>query len=194
MKKRKSKFWLFLFSFVPGAGEMYMGLMKMGLSLLLGFLLSIMVISFTNIGELAMIAVTIYIYSFFHAHNIGDMEEADFQALEDTYLFGFDSLEQLKLKPCGRYRSVAAAALILIGIVTLVNVCFDLLGDLFGWDNEYLCNLFYFVRNEVPRILFGIAIIWGGIVLLRGKKTQESLEIKEEESGSPKENVSGMED
>ena len=35
---RKNSFFTFLFSFVPGAGEMYMGFMKQGLSLMTLFL------------------------------------------------------------------------------------------------------------------------------------------------------------
>ena len=34
MKKQKGKFLLFVFSLCPGAGHMYMGLMKMGVSVM----------------------------------------------------------------------------------------------------------------------------------------------------------------
>ena len=37
MKKEKSKFLTFCFSLLPGAGHMYMGFMKMGLSLMAAF-------------------------------------------------------------------------------------------------------------------------------------------------------------
>lgn len=174
MKKKKSRFWLFIFSLIPGAGEMYLGLMKMGLSLMLGFMLSIAVIAMTNIGVLSVISVTIYIYCFFHANNIGSMDDADFQALEDTYLFGFDNLEQVRIKLNGRYRSIAAAALIIMGVIMLANVGFNLLCEIFGWDNVYLSKIYYFVRDEVPRLLIGIAIIWGGIMMLRGKRTENA--------------------
>lgn len=174
MKKRKSKFWLFIFSFVPGAGEMYMGLMKMGLSLMLGFMLSIAVVAITNISVLSVIAITIYIYCFFHAHNIGSMDEVDFQALEDTYLFGFDNLDQIKMKMSSKYRPAVAVVLIIIGVIMLANVGFNLLCEIFGWDNVYLSKIYYFVRDEVPRLLIGIAIIWGGIVMLRGKKVDDT--------------------
>ena len=35
--KKKNKFFTFLCSFLPGAAEMYMGFMKMGISLLVVF-------------------------------------------------------------------------------------------------------------------------------------------------------------
>ena len=34
MTKKKSGFWTFVFSLLPGAAEMYMGFMKMGISLM----------------------------------------------------------------------------------------------------------------------------------------------------------------
>ena len=34
MTKKKSGFWTFIFSLLPGAAEMYMGFMKMGVSLM----------------------------------------------------------------------------------------------------------------------------------------------------------------
>lgn len=191
MKKRKSKFWLFIFSFVPGAGEMYMGLMKMGISLMLGFMLSIAVIAITNISVLSVIAITIYIYCFFHAHNIGSMDEADFQALEDTYLFGFDNLDQIRMKMSGKYRPAVAVVLIIMGVIMLANVGFNLLCEIFGWDNVYLSKIYYFVRDEVPRLLIGIAIIWGGITMLRGKKVKDAadkyIEINNDNNGKSNE-------
>ena len=39
MTHKKSSFWRFLFSLIPGAGEMYMGFLKMGTSLMALFIL-----------------------------------------------------------------------------------------------------------------------------------------------------------
>ena len=39
MRHKKNRFWTFLFSLFPGAGEMYMGFMKQGVSLMTLFLL-----------------------------------------------------------------------------------------------------------------------------------------------------------
>ena len=36
MKKQKHGFWVFIFSLIPGAGEMYMGFKKQGISIVLG--------------------------------------------------------------------------------------------------------------------------------------------------------------
>lgn len=65
MKKQKNRFMLFVFSLCPGAGHMYMGLMKMGLSFMLGFMGLIAVVGITEIAVLAVFPVTLYIYAFF---------------------------------------------------------------------------------------------------------------------------------
>ncbi len=52
----------------------------------------------------------------------------------------------------------------------LWQTVFSLLCEFFGWDNYYLSTVYYFVRDDLPRILIGIAVIWWGIVLIRGKK------------------------
>lgn len=50
MKKQKHGFWVFIFSLIPGAGEMYMGFKKQGLSIMLLFWGSIALASITGLG------------------------------------------------------------------------------------------------------------------------------------------------
>lgn len=173
MKSKKSKFWLGVWSLVPGAGEMYLGFMKMGVSLMLAFGVSIALISMTGLDALSILPVTIYIYSFFHANNLGRVDDQTFQNIEDVYLFGLEGISDIRIKVTGKYRKAAAIVLIFVGVVMIWNTIFTLLCDIFGWDNAYLSQVYYFVRDEVPRILIGIAVIWGGIVMLRGKKAEE---------------------
>ncbi len=48
MQRKKSRFWLFMWSLIPGAGDMYLGFMKMGISLMLGFMALIVVTGITS--------------------------------------------------------------------------------------------------------------------------------------------------
>ena len=70
MKKQKHGFWVFIFSLIPGAGEMYMGFKKQGLSIMLLFWGSIALASITGLGWLAMFLPVIWFYSFFNVHII----------------------------------------------------------------------------------------------------------------------------
>ena len=170
MKKKKSKFWLFIFSLCPGAGHMYMGFMRMGISLLLGFMVLLMVVSITGISAFTVLPLALYVYSFFHANNIGGLDDESFEALEDEYLFGLHNIGSQQVKIDQKGKKVVAVVLIVIGLYMLWNVVFGLLRDFFGWNNPIIKAMYYMVTDDVPRVAIGIAIIWFGVVLLRGKK------------------------
>ncbi len=170
MKKKKNKFWLFVFSLIPGAGHMYIGFMKMGLSFMTGFLLSCAVVGITNISVLTVFPVIIYVYAFFHANNIGGLDDEQFDAMEDTYLFGFADMDYSRFKLNRKNRNIAAVVLIILGVCMLWNVGFDMLRDYMGWDNPVIKTIYYFVQDELPRAVIAIAVIWFGVSLMRGKK------------------------
>lgn len=172
MKKKKNRFWLFIFSLWPGAGHMYMGFMKMGLSFMLGFMVLIVIVSITGIGAFAVLPITLYIYSFFHANNIGGLDDENFAALEDTYLFGLDEIGKRQIEVNQKSKKVVAVVLIVIGLYMLWNVAFEVLRGFLGWDNPIVRAVYYIMSDDVPRVVIGIAIIWFGMVLLRGKKAE----------------------
>ena len=191
MQRKKSRFWLFICSLVPGAGEMYLGFMKMGLSLMLGFMILIAVASLTNLGVLSIFPTALYIYSFFHANNLGSLNDAEFYAIKDQYLFGMeglDSLESIRVTISRKYRKIAAAVLIVIGVLMLWNLAFDMLVDILGWDNFYLRQIRYFMNDRMPRAVIAVAVIWIGINLIRGKKANY---IEEEQDDAGHQDMSG---
>ncbi len=149
---------------------MYMGFMKMGLSLMLGFMILVAVTGYTNIGVLAVFPVALYVYSFFHANNMGSLDDVTFYNMEDQYLFGFDGIDHMRIRLEGRNRKVAAVILIILGVIMLWQVIFNVLCDIFGWDNRFLSAVYYFVRDELPRAVIGVAVIWAGLALIRGKR------------------------
>lgn len=193
MKKKKNRFWLFILSLWPGAGHMYMGFMKMGLSFMLGFMVLIAIVSITGINVFSVLPLTLYVYSFFHANNIGGMDDESFAALEDTYLFGFDGIGNQKIKIDQKRKKAVAAALIVIGLYMLWNTAFEILRGIIGWDNPILKAVYYIMRDDVPRAVIAIAIIWFGTMLLRGKKaeikpkeedqTQQIVSIEQKDNG-----------
>ena len=188
MQKKKSRFWLFIWSLVPGAGHMYLGFMKMGISLMLGFMTLIAVAALTNLGVLAIFPIAVYVYSFFHANNLGALNDAEFYSIRDQYLFGMDgldSIEKMRVSISTKYRKIAAIVLIAIGVIMLWNMGFDSLVDIFGWNNYYLRKISYFMNYKMPRMVIAVAIIWFGISLIRGKKVDS---IEENRSGGSEQN------
>ena len=185
MQKKKSRFWSFIWSFLPGAAHMYLGFMKMGVSLMLGFLILCGVVGFTNIDVLLIFPIAMYIYSFFHANNLATLNDEEFYTIKDQYLLGLeglDSIEKIHVSIVKKYRKVTALILIVIGLIMLWDIGFDMLVDIFGWDNPYLAEVSYFMNYQMPRMVIAIAVIWIGIVLIRGKKV-EYVEEDQETAG-----------
>ena len=159
MKRKKNRFLTFLCSLVPGAGEMYMGFMKMGLSLLIIFMATIVLAAFTEISELIFVAIVIWIYSFFHANNLAGMPDKDFQELEDKYIPG--SLEE---QPLSRnLQKLIAGLLIFFGIILLGESFIRMMPDFL---REYLSP----ILRYLPRIVVAFILILLGIKLIQGKK------------------------
>lgn len=184
MKKKKNRFWLFVFSLCPGAGHMYMGFMRMGLSFLLGFMTMVAVIAYTQIDVLAVFPAVLYIYSFFHANNIGGLDDEQFAAMEDEYLFGIGDMGYDRFLVDKKNRSIAAAVLIIMGITMLWRVAFGILRDYINLDNFYVKAIFYTMKNDIPRVVIAIIIIWFGVRMLRGKRENDAeTEVCEKADG-----------
>ena len=93
MARQKNKILMFLFSLIPGAGQMYMGFMKQGLSLMTIFATLCAVGIWLDIKPLLFFAPIILLYSFFDATNKNSMDAEAFKKLEDHYLWGDDWMD-----------------------------------------------------------------------------------------------------
>lgn len=166
MKRKKNRFLTFLCSLVPGAGEMYMGFMKMGLSLLIAFMGVIMLAVFTNIDELLFVVFVIWIYSFFHANNLAGMPDQEFQKLEDNYLIPFDGGQNMSQT----IQKLIAGILIFFGVILLEKELVKMMPDFL---REYVTP----VMNLLPRMAVAVVLILLGIMMIRGKreKLEESV-------------------
>lgn len=165
MTRKKSGFLTFICSLLPGAGEMYMGFMKMGVSLMGAFFLIIALASWLEIGPLVFVAFIAWFYSFFHVHNLASMPDEEFYALEDDYLFHFENVGK-QAEEAQKKKKIIAAILILIGVILL-------------WKSIFCALLFWFpdvfdVLNGMGRLLakviVGLIIIALGVYMIRGKK------------------------
>ena len=179
MTQKKNGFWRFLFSFLPGAGEMYMGFMKMGVSLMAIFFGIIAVASVLEIGSLIFIAVIAWFYSFFHVHNLAGMPDEEFYAVEDEYLFKLGESEAQGRELVRTYRKAIAIILIVLGVVLTWKSLFHMLG-------QYLPNGVWNIISDIgyrlPQLAVGIAIIVLGVYMIQGKKQQlDHTEMMESE-------------
>ena len=65
MQKQKKGFLLFISSLIPGAGEMYMGFFKQGISIMTLFWAIIAIAGGLNISSLVIFLPVLWFYSFF---------------------------------------------------------------------------------------------------------------------------------
>ena len=170
--KKKNRFLTFCFSLLPGAGEMYMGFMRAGLSLMLLFVFAIMIPVFLRLDELVVLAVVVWFYSFFHANHLASLNDEEFAKVEDQYLYGLDILSGGK-DFVTKYRKWVALILILVGTLLLWNSVMDLLRGLL---RNILPSVIYDVLNRVgyfiPRVLAAVLIILAGVKMIGGRKQQ----------------------
>lgn len=137
MNNQKNRFWTFVLSLVPGAGEMYFGLYRQGVSLMLCFFIVMLVPLMLQVSALSLLCIILWFYSFLHTHNLRSMPLEEFCQLEDCFLWeGLSQTFQWNT----RNKGVLAVALIVIG-------AFLLWENLFAWLGWYLSgflgNFFY---------------------------------------------------
>lgn len=169
MTKQKRGFWLFIFSLLPGAGELYMGFRKMGLSIMILFFGTIACASMLNINALIFLLPIIWFYSFFNVHNIKCLSDEEFMSLEDDYIFHIEALVEDNKSLVKKYRSTLAFLLIIFGISGLWNVLtFWLAGLIPETIYAYIQDFGY----QLPSLVISILLIVIGIKLIKGKREE----------------------
>lgn len=169
MTRKKRGFWTFIFSLMPGAGEMYLGFMKRGVSTMLVFLGWLTFCGMSGFDVGVILAPVIWFYSFFTVHNLVSLPDEEFYQQEDDYILihmdrivGIDQWERGKVK-------FLAAALIIIGIFTAAQQIWQMLWDILpGWLQGEVGVIYY----GLPKVVISLLLIALGIYLIRGKKKQ----------------------
>lgn len=175
MIRKKTGFWTFIFSLIPGAGEMYLGFFKQGVSLMLLFFADVTISSTSGgLAIFIMLLPVIWFYSFFHVHNLASLPDEEFYALEDSYLWDSAQGSLLNGLPqtltSGKGQRVIGILFVLIGLSSLWSVLRSFL-------YRYVDEAFYttYIRpllDNIPRALIGILIILIGVWLIAGKKKE----------------------
>ncbi len=180
MTRKRSKFFTFIFSILFGAGQMYMGFMKQGISIMTVTAVIIAFGSWTGIGMVYFVLPVLWFYSFFDSINKMTMPDSVFQTLEDHYIF-LPSRDNAQLKFLIRkYERAIAIILILIGGSVLLENLLDFIAEQASRaDYTELARFINSLRWNGSRILFSLIIIIIGIKMILGKKKELDLEEKE---------------
>ena len=169
MYKRKSRFLTFMFSLLPGAGHMYLGLMKNGVSFMGIFAFMMFVTSWLEIGPLVYVTPVIWFYSFFDCLNKSGMTEEEFANYKDDYLFSLDSLLKMDKSVLKKRGLVIGSILVLFGLYLLFQNVVDVFRPFLSIK---VLGPIREIINYVPKVLVSMAIIGLGIHLISGKKKE----------------------
>ena len=173
---KKNGILTFLFAFVPGAGQMYQGYMKRGLSLITMFCLFIMAGMMTGLDPLIMGCLIVYMYSFFDTFNLRAQIVAD-NAPEDDYLVHFNWQDERRQKFMMDSHKLLGWALIALGAMAAYeNIIMRVLGDVmwrWGQNNPFF-RAVYLMLDELPQIVACVALVVCGLWLVRGPKGKKN--------------------
>lgn len=166
---RKSRILTFLFALWPGAGQMYLGYMKRGVSLMLLFCLLIAISSFTGFGFFIFLLPIVWFYGFFDTINLRSM---NYEFLpQDDFLFHLDSINAPELIKFFQHRhQLAGILLIILGVYILLH--------------NFVLPIFYFtfeidlypLFDALPTLVVAAAIILLGIHLIRSTVSHKAIE------------------
>lgn len=171
---QKKGFLLFLCSLIPGAGELYMGFKKRGISMMAIFWGIVALTSVSGLEVLALTLPIVWAYSFFQVHNLKSLPEEVFYLQKDEYAFHFGYVLEHKREMLRKYRVVIAGVCILLGGSVLIHTFGDILYYLLPM---HLADSFAMVSGMIKNAVVAVVFLGGGIYLAVNKeKWQDFLE------------------
>ena len=161
-----------LFACIPGAGQMYQGYMKRGLSLITMFCLFIIVGSATGLDALVVGCIVVYMYSFFDTFNLRAQIIAE-NAPADDYLVHINWKDKRMQDFMMDSHKLLGWGLIALGaLVAYQNILMNTLGDIvwrWGQSSPFFRAL-YLMMDQLPEVVVCVALIICGAWLVRGPK------------------------
>ena len=137
MTHRKNGFWNLCFSVIPGAGQMYQGFIKRGVSIMTLFFGWIMVCAFFGIDEALLLAIVIWFFGFFDSLHRNSLTDAERELLKDGFIFiQGNEMEHFSLRG---FRIPAAILLIFFGSYSLLQLVIgeEKEEENFPWMTQY---------------------------------------------------------
>lgn len=172
----KNGFLTLCFSFIPGAGQMYQGYMKRGLTQVLLFVIPLM-IGGVFLPVLMVLSAVVYMYSFFDSLNLHTQLRQGV-APADTFLFSWDGGEDLA-RLVDRRHHLIGWGLVVLGVAGLyqsfVSPWLWALVNYFPYDSLVYQMLERIVR-AIPGLAVGFVFIGLGIWLIKGGKKKQPAE------------------
>ena len=166
----RSRFLTFLFGLIPGAGQMYLGLMQKGSCIMLLFWGAIALAEFLSFSLIGFLLPVIWFYSFFDTLFLSRVTDEERALDQEDFM---DKVKQFLNQDWktffNKYRVLIGVFIIILGIHT-VSTNF-LLPILHRFGGQY--SRFYSFFYDIPELFFGILLLIGGIYVLSYFKTKQ---------------------
>ena len=163
-----------LFAFIPGAGQMYQGYMKRGLSLMLMCcVIGVLAVLFSPI---AFFLLLVFMYSFFDTLNLR-AQIALGNAPADDYLVHLNPKDKRLARLLLDSHKLVGWCLIAIGaLIAYEQIIMNTLGDiLWRWGQKApVWRAIYLVMDQLPEVVLCVALILCGIWLVRGPRAKKA--------------------
>lgn len=172
MTKKKNRLFTFFCSLLPGAGEMYLGFFKHGLSVMTIFFL-LMFFSSVLFPPLMFLAPILWFYSFFHVNHLITLPDDEFYMIEDDYFFHVDQFIQDRSLLLTKYRKITSYTLIFLGAAILWQNISDFIQMFFSRYlsiPEPIQSLLFWINRRIPQMAIALGIIILGFWLIKQKK------------------------
>ena len=175
----KNGFLTLLFAFIPGAGQMYQGYMKRGLSLILMCCaIGAVAVLFSPV---ALFLLVVFMYSFFDTLNLR-AQIALGKAPEDDYLVHLDPKDKRLARMLMDSHKLVGWVLIVFGVLIVYeNIIMEMLNELWRWGRDSVAfRAFYLVMDRLPDVVACVAFILCGVWLVRGPRKPKAAPAPEE--------------
>lgn len=164
---RKNKFLTVIFSIFPGAGQMYLGYIKRGVSLMLIFASIAMLAGLLGVSFLMFFLPVIWFFAFFDTLNL--INTTYIPMPMDDYLFHFSEEFQKRIqKFLGGNPVFWGLLMIGFGVYILFKDFMDYISHYFP-----VCG---FIADNLPKTLLSLAIIWIGVRILKSSKPGKDMD------------------
>lgn len=173
-----------LFAFIPGAGQMYQGYMKRGLSLML--MCCVIGVLAMLFAPIALFLMLVFMYSFFDTLNLR-AQIALGNAPADDYLVHLDPKDKRLARLLLDSHKLVGWLLIAFGaLIAYQNLIMNIFGDLvYRWGHSSpVFRALYLVMASLPDVVVCVVLIVCGVWLVKGphpaKKPDASKDVPED--------------
>jgi hypothetical protein len=177
IRKTKNKFLTFVFALMPGAGQMYQGLLKKGISIMSVFFAIAALSIFLYVPVINFALPIIWFYSFFDTINRINFSVDELRAIEDSYIMDCGIKNDGKITEIMKKRHLVVGwVIIIIAIYALFNIIIlnnnGLIDRIFG---EVAASYVYDVVRLIPKLIVPIICLFIGFKLIKGTAPKQQI-------------------